>query len=298
MNPSDLNFFGVFFYKDHHISPKQLGISSRQINYWIDNKVVPFVEKQQETETSSGSDFKTKWIRLNIPQGVWVCIVKELLSLGVSIDDLAKFAETIWHKPRQEKYADKVINDFIKQNKDKLPLEVKNIEMSLKDELLMEYDLRIQINPFTDLVKSAVFRENHPHSLVFIPKTLEHAFLSHRSELFLQLSSQFYEYPVICIPITPLICKVLSLDFFNPKKTINYLSEIEKQIRDIIVYKKPKSVVIAFENNKIEPITITEQHKTKEQLLRYLLENKIRPKSKLLIDIRSQGNYKLTLISK
>lgn len=298
MNPSDLIFFGDFIYKDRNLTPKQLGISSRQINYWIDKKVVPFVEKQQVSESSSGPDFKTKWIRLNIPQGVWVCIVKELLSMGVSIGDLEKFAKTIWHKPRQDKYADEVLTDFIKHNKDKFPLEVQNIEMSLKDDLLMEHDLRTQINPFTDLVKSAILRENQPHSLIFIPKTLGHAFLSHSTELFLRLSSQFYEHPVICIPIMPLICKVLSLEFFNPKLSLSYLSEIEKQIRDIVVYKKPKSVVIAFENNEIKPITITEQHKTKEQLLRYLLENKIRPNSKLLVDIRSQGNYQLTLISK
>jgi len=298
MNLSDLISFSDFFYKVNNISPKQLGITSRQINYWIDNKLVPFVEKQQKPENSSGADLKTKWIRLNIPQGVWVCIVKELLIMGVSIEDLAKLTESIWQQPRQEKYADKVLANFIKQNKDKSPFETKIIENSLSDELLMEHDIRIQINPFTDIVKSALLRENHPHSLIFIPKTLEHTFLSHRSELFLQLVSQFCEYPVICIPILPLICKVLSVDFFNPNKTINYLSEIEKQVRDIVVYKNPKSVVIAYENNKIEPITITEQHKTKEQLLRYLLENKIRPNSKLLIEIRAQGNYKLTLISK
>lgn len=298
MNTSDLISFGESFYKVNNISPKQLGITSRQINYWIDNKVVPFVAKQQEAETSSDSDTKTKWIRLNIPQGVWVCVVKELLTMGVSIEDLAKLAESIWEKPRQEKYADKVLANFIKQNKNKSPLETENVKSTLRDELLMNNDIRIQINPFTDIVKSAILRENHPHSLIFIPKTLDHTFLSHHPELFLQLVGQFCEYPVICIPILPLICKVLSIDFFNPNKTINYLYEIEKQIRDIIVYKNPKSVVIAHENNKIEPITITEQHKTKEQLLRYLMENKIRPNSKLLIEIRAQGNYKLTLISK
>jgi hypothetical protein len=73
---------------------------------------------------------------------------------------------------------------------------------------------------------------------------------------------------------------------------------LERQIRDIVVFKKPKIVEIAFEGDHIKPIVVTEEHKSKEQLARYILENRIAKGSKLLIDIRSQGNYKLTLIKK
>ena len=86
------------------------------------------------------------------------------------------------------------------------------------------------------------------------------------------------------------------VDFGNKKKELSYLSEIEKQIRDIVVFKKTKIVEIAFENKNIQPIIITEQHKTREQLARYILEHKIAKGAKLLIEIRAQGNYKLTLI--
>ena len=55
---------------------------------------------------------------------------------------------------------------------------------------------------------------------------------------------------------------------------------------------------IAFEDENIRPIVITEQHKTREQLARYILEHKIAKGAKLLIEIRAQGNYKLTLLKK
>ena len=55
-------------------------------------------------------------------------------------------------------------------------------------------------------------------------------------------------------------------------------------------------IEIAFEAEHIKPITLTEQHKSREALARYILENKIAKGAKLLIDIRSQDNYKLTLI--
>jgi hypothetical protein len=95
------------------------------------------------------------------------------------------------------------------------------------------------------------------------------------------------------------MARVMASEFNVVSKTdLYYLNNIERQIRDIVVFKKPKEVVIAFENDSIKPITVTEQHKTREQLARYILENKIKKGSKLLIDIRSSGNYKITLIQK
>jgi len=104
---------------------------------------------------------------------------------------------------------------------------------------------------------------------------------------------------MICIPLIPILARVMESEFSDERKTdLDYLNSIERQIRDIVVFKKPKEVVIAFENDSIIPITVTQQHKTREQLARYILENKIKKGSKLLIDIRSNGNYKITLIQK
>lgn len=106
------------------------------------------------------------------------------------------------------------------------------------------------------------------------------------------------QHPMISLPIVPIISRVLAVDFGNEKKDLPYLNDIEKQIRDIVVFKRPKVIEIAFEENHIKPITVTEKHKSREELARYILDHKIAKGSKLLIDIRSQENYKLTLISK
>jgi hypothetical protein len=116
------------------------------------------------------------------------------------------------------------------------------------------------------------------------------------TELILDLSSVYMQHPMISLPMAPIIAKVLAVDFGNEKKDLTYLTDIEKQIRDIVVFKRPKLIEIAFEEQLISTITVTEQHKTREALARYILENKIAKGSKLLIDIRSQDNYKLTLI--
>jgi hypothetical protein len=131
---------------------------------------------------------------------------------------------------------------------------------------------------------------------LYVPQTNDYEFITGGTELTLGLSSVYLQNPMICLPLAPIISKVLAIDFGNEKKDLTYLSDIEKQIRDIVIFKRPKVIEIAFQDQDIKPITITEQHKSQEELARYILENKIAKGSKLLIEIRSQDNYKLTLI--
>ena len=300
MTIEEIKNLGNIVFDQRDISPTQLGITSRKINYWLDHNLVPFVEKHQNvknTETiSKEAATKTKWIRLNLSQAVWVCIIDTLSSFGVSADKIYTLGKSIWHEPRVDKYADKVFKEHIKNNKHQLP---KDVIQSLKQIVADEYwmkDFRTLINPFTDMLKSAILRESMPHTLLYVPGTNDFEFLYGDMNLTLKLSSVYTQHPMISIPMIPILAKVLAVDFGNKKKELSYLSEIEKQIRDIVVFKKPKIVEIAFENENIKPIVVTEQHKTREQLARYILEHKIAKGAKLLIEIRAQGNYKLTLI--
>ena len=306
MTESEITELGYDIFKERDISPAQLGVTSRQINYWVDKAVVPFVQKQQSKEDtlkekdtliSEKDDTKTKWIRLNLSQAVWVCIVKELLSFGVSIEKLAELAKSVWQKPREDKYADDVFKYHIRDNINNLPEEtINSLKDDFKNELLMEHYYRTIINPFTDMIKYAFKRETLPHSMLYVPETNDYEFIVGGTELILHLSSVYLQHPMICLPLAPIISKVLAVDFGNEKKDLTYLTGIEKQIRDIVVFKRPKLIEIAFEEHHIKPITLTEEHKSREALARYILENKIAKGSKLLIDIRSQDNYKLTLI--
>jgi hypothetical protein len=305
MKELEIIALGNNIYNESDISPAQLGVTSRQINYWIDKAVVPFVEKQQPKEVENKKkdtlktkkENKTKWIRLNLSQAVWVCIIKELLSFGASIEQLAELAESVWQKPRENKYADSVFKSHIKNNIHQISNEnINQIKSYLTDERLMEHHLRTIINPFTDMLKSAFNREALPHSMLYVPKTNDYNFAIGGNELILDLAGVYLKHPMICLPMAPIISKVLAVDFGNEKKELTYLTDIEKQIRDIVVFKRPKVIEIAFEGEHIRPITLTEQHKSREALARYILENKIAKGSKLLIDIRSQDNYKLTLI--
>ena len=293
---------GQKVFDTNFINPSVLNITSRRINYWIDKKLMPFTERQENSTKKTQYDRKSerKWVRLSLAQSVWAYIIDELLSYKISLEKLEKLTENIWQKPRVERYADKVLKNHIDKNP--VGLSEKSLQeliSFLQDEMHMENYIRTIINPFTDAIKSAFTKRDLPHSLLYAPESNSHAIHNGDQALILDLGSKFMQSTMICIPLVPIMARVMASEFNDERKTdLYYLNNIERQIRDIVVFKKPKEVVIAFENDSIKPITVTEQHKTRERLARYILENKIKKGSKLLIDIRSSGNYKITLIQK
>ena len=290
---------GNKIYDLSEINPSRLNITSRRINYWIGKDLMPFTQKQEPESEMVQLDGKKqrKWVRLSLAHATWACIIDELLKYNIPLERLQKLTEDVWQRPRVEKYADRVLKVHIEKNPEGLSERyLQMLRDSLQDETLM-YFIRMKLNPFTDAIKSAFRSRELPHSFLYAPESNSHALHMGDKALMLELGSRFLQSTMICIPLVPILAKVIEAEFSDERKTdLYYLNSIERQIRDIVVFKKPKEVVIAFENDSIRPITVTEQHKTREQLARYILENKIKKGSKLLIDIRSNGNYKITLI--
>jgi hypothetical protein len=298
MTTKTIEHIGNSIFEEREISPSQLGVSSKDINSWIKEKIVPFTSPQQVDETNQKKKTKTKWVKLNLAQAVWVSIINELANFKVPYDKLEELAYMVWQKPRDDKFADSVFKHHIKDNPNNLPKhDLDKLKSHLRNELLMEHYFRTIINPFTDIVKSAFYRSDLPHNFLYVPETNDYVFHYEPKELLLKLNSVFLQKPMICIPILPLMSKILLAEFDNKKnKDLKYLTNVEKQIRDIVVFKRPKSVEIAFQEGNIKTIVVTEEHKSREQLAEYILTNKIKRGSKLLIDIRSEDHYKITLI--
>jgi hypothetical protein len=96
----------------------------------------------------------------------------------------------------------------------------------------------------------------------------------------------------------PIIKKIVSVEFLIVNREFSYLSNAENEIKDIVLYKAPKYVEIVIDNNTLKPLIIREQHKSAEQLAVFFLNNKLPKDARLLIELRSQGNYKITIITK
>lgn len=158
--------------------------------------------------------------------------------------------------------------------------------------------LRMENNKFTGTIDANLYDKGDVLTFVYVPDTGECFIKNSKDDLLVNLSSSFSKHSFICIPIQHIIHRVVKLDIGTPKKNLSYLSSIENQIRDIVMFKRPKIVEIAFDDNHIKPRIITEKHVKKDEIADFLVNNRIPKGAKLLIDERAQDNYKLTLITK
>jgi hypothetical protein len=235
---------------------------------------------------------------MNIPEAIWMMILKELSEIGISTKKLKILSYQVWNVPKENKYADQVILKHIESKK---PLVSEAGKASLKDTLsnkMVMDTLREEINQYTDMLKSCIANISQPHFMVYSPLTDEHTFLVNNDVLLKKLGSLTFDHPLISIPILSKLSKIISIDLNIKHKNLDYLSDLENQIREIVLFKRPKIVEITFDDGHIKPRIITEKHVKQDELADFFLKNKIPKGSKLLIDPRSQDNYKLTLITK
>ena len=158
---------------------------------------------------------------------------------------------------------------------------------------------RKEINPFTDAFKSCLISNRSVVSLIYCPKTGEHSFNFSNVGLTADLNNLYFGETLIIIPFLPLISKLVGIEIGHSNTDLEYLSSIENQIRRVLFFDKPKLLEIELqENGSPKIIKITEEHKQPEELARFFLTNKLPLGSKIMIEPRPQGNYKITIKSK
>ena len=262
---------------------EDLGISSRQVSYWKDRKIFPFLTKEKKG-------------LMNIPEALWLLIINELSIIGVDTKKLTRLSYEVWVKPYYEKYADTIFKQEITNNKS-LKREDKNWLMHyLETEFIMDSVFRREINPFTTAVKTCLINRGNVISLLYCPRKDEHCFNFNNVELTSNLNNIYYSESIISIPIIPLLNKLIGAEMKNSKNDLNYLTSLENQIRRIVFFDKPKLLEIVLEEEKkITSHKITEGHKNATELSNFFLTNKLPLGAKVLIEPRSQENYKITI---
>lgn len=259
------------------------GLTARQVSFWKSKEIIPFLERNQKGF-------------LNIPEVLWLLIINELAEIGIDTKRLAKLSSDIWIKPFQEHYADKVLKRELLLNNE-LNEDDKNwINHYLGFEPIMETLFRKEINPFTDAIKTCITEKSNLISLIYCPKTGEHFFNLNSVSLTSDLNNLCYQETLITIPLVPLLGKVVGFQIDKKDKDIEYLSSLENQLRRVLFFDRPKILEIELDKKgKIEVFKITEQHKKAEELAKFFLNNKLPLGSKIMIEPRAQGNFKVTI---
>ena len=262
--------------------PKNLDITSRQINYWKERDIIPFFEKEKKGF-------------MDMTEALWLLIINELSSIGIDTKRLQKLSHDVWVKPFNEKYADTVFKKIIEEKKlDKFDSEA--LEHFLGFEPIMITLFRKEINPFTDAFKTCLVSDRNLVSLIYCPKTGEYYFNFNNVGLTSDLNNLYFGETLITIPLLPFMSKLVGIEIDKSNLDLEYLSSVENQIRRVLFFDRPKFLeIVVQEDGNSKIYTITEEHKKPEELARFFLTNKLPLGSKIMIEPRAQGNYKITI---
>ena len=266
--------------------PKYFGVSSRMVTYWKSKVVLPFFDTGKKG-------------KMNVPQALWVCLIQELSTFGINTTKLAELAKMVWEEPREKGYFKSKLEKhiaFLKKQK-VADSSLKGFEFILNDSKLLSTH-GMEINPFSDAVIDSILVDKKPMSFYYFPKTGEYHIRDGNKAITEKFLEMINDKAYMCIPLMPFIEQIVSVEFQRVKKDIAYLSQIENQIREIIMFKSPKYIELLVDNDNIKPLIIREEHKKAKQLADFFLNNKLPKTAKLLIEPRAQDNYKLTILTK
>ncbi len=71
--------------RKREFSISEAGISSRVFNFWMQKEIINIPK-----------DYSSKWVKLNFVDYVWVCIVRDLRSIGIPTDIIKKIKDQIF----------------------------------------------------------------------------------------------------------------------------------------------------------------------------------------------------------
>ena len=266
--------------------PKYFGVSSRMVTYWKSKVVLPFFDTGKKG-------------KMNVPQALWVCLIQELSTFGINTTKLAELAKMVWDEPREKGYFKSKLEKHIaflkKQNI--VDSSIDAFEFILNDSKLLSTH-GMEINPFSDAVIDSILIDKKPMSFYYFPKTGEYHIRDGNKAITEKFLEMINDKAYMCIPLMPFIEQIVSVEFQRVNKDIAYLSQIENQIREIIMFKSPKYIELLIDNDNIKPLIIREDHKKAKQLADFFLNNKLPKTARLLIEPRAQDNYKLTILTK
>lgn len=281
----DLNF-KLTLMEQRYTLPKHFGISPRMVTYWKAKAVLPFFDSGKKA-------------KMNVPQALWVCLVQELSTFGIHTGKLAELAKMVWNEPREKGYFKSRLEKHIallKRQKTVDPsLEV--FESILNDPNQLHFH-SMEINPFTDAVIDSILVDKRPMSFYYFPKTGEYHIRDGNGAITEELLGLISDRAYMCIPLMPFIEKIVSVEFQRVNRDLAYLTQIENQIREIIMFRSPKYIELLVDDDSIKPLIIREDHKKGDELADFLLNNKLPKTARLLIEPRAQGNYKMTILTK
>ncbi len=264
------------------ITPKDLGVSSRKVNYWKSQSLLPYF--------GGGAH-----LRMNIFQAMWFAVVDELTSLGVSSEKVFDLGKFIWKDSPAFDLLIGWVESTPNTRVDKA--EIERMKLSAKDPI-WRISIDQEINHFTlGLIKLFHVRTRQ-FDFNFFPQSNRWCFTGVvlNDETF--EPKAFEQEPRIVIPLAAKFYALIAKELLTTGEASPLLEENLSEMLDLITRKKPTYVDVVINGWSKEFVCVYETTKSVEEIIRYVSENDIPQGSSLVMTKRNASHYKFQIITK
>lgn len=256
-------------------------VNSRMLNYWVED--AELLKK-----------WKAKgWRKFSFLEIVWLKVISDLREFGVSFEILKKLKDNLFHIPNREeilgilKARDKDIRDLL--NKGTLSGDAKYLyEMTVKFGNAAEEIVDAEIPPMLANMIGLIVVQRKSADLI-VNKEGKGVILLHTSKEVVvpnEESQAMLDAPHISIPLTDIIESFILNDEIDKKLQMEFFSEDEWKIIDILRNERPASLTVKFDDKrKANLIEIT---RTKKVDLAHRLSNIILKEGYETITLKTQ----------
>ena len=264
------------------ITPKDMGVPSRKVNYWKSQSLLPHV-------------VEGKHLKMNIYQAMWFRVVDKLTEFGVSSDSIFKLGKTVWSGPST--FGENVRRE-VEDPHSKLRPEQKAQLLSLTNDPVGRIALDQEQNAFTDGLASLFGSKPRCMDFNYFPKSNSWAFTGTVLSTAADQHEIFEDEPRIVIPLATKFNELIAKELMATGACNSQIDENLSELLDIVYRKKPQYVDVVIHGETKEFVCVYETSKTLEEIIGYVSKNDLPKGASLVMTKRNASHYKFQIITK
>jgi len=239
-NATDSAIVQYLLMKEENFTIKDIGISYTELNYWDKKELLPIVR-----------EIENGWRKFNFIDIVWLGIIRELRSYGISTALIKAFKESVFSLvdiAELKDQAKQVLDGISHENEKQHEHEIQAARSLLRTDAVDKED---SFSYFEYWLLGKIVRHESASLLFFISG--EVAYWNNDSDLnnVIELRQQRASDSHIVIPIDAIICDLIEENLIVPYLPyLNVMSVQEGELLNMINHGKYDSITVTFKNNR------------------------------------------------
>lgn len=264
-----------------NITPRDMGVTSRKVNYWKEQGLLPYV-------------LDGKHLKMNIFQASWFHMVSKLSGLGISSEALKELGLEVWVR---RSLFDQQVNAELSDPHSKLSKSEKEGLKAIQRDPIARIDSDRSVNQFTCDIARLFQGGLSRLDFNYFPESNDWEFTGNILE-YNKEQTQRNEEPRIVIPIASIFYQLIATELINGGNCNPLLDESLSQLLDVVYRKKPKYVDVVIHGATREFVSVHESTKSIEEIIRYVQQNDLSKGSSLVMTRRNANQYTFQIITK